>query len=350
MLSRRVDGKSQLKSGETKMTEHEEAVQSLAFKDRKVGLVVFGILQIILGAFCALMVPFMILGMIVSTVAPQDAAEGVNVRMMVPGALFYVLLAVWFIWVGIGSVKARRWARALILVSSWIWLVCGACGLVLVLLFFPNMYDHMPENAEIPMAFVTVMKCVMIAFMAVFYVIVPGLLVMFYKSSNVKATCEYRDTKIRWTDKCPLPVLGVSLVCASWIVSMLFMGVYRWTIPFFGVVLSGISGAIVALVMALLLAYTAWGTYKLDMKAWWCALVVIVGWFLSAIITFSTVDMLTFYEQMGFPEQQLEIMKQYSSMWGYMSLSFGLWVIVIVAYLLYIRKYFTGDSQQGLAG
>ena len=329
------------------MIEQEEAVQSLDFKDRKTGLVVFGILQIILGVLCALLVPLMILGMIISTAAGEDAAEGFNLRMMIPAILFYVLLAVWFIWVGIGSVKARRWARALILVSSWIWLVCGACGLVFVLLFLPNMFDQMPENAEIPAAAVTVMKCVMLVFMALFYVIIPGALVMFYKSSHVKATCEYRDTNIRWTDKCPLPVLGVSMVCAFWSVSILFMGAYKWTIPFFGVVLSGISGAIVVLVLALLLGYAAWGAYKLDMKAWWCALVVIVGWFLSTIITFSRVDMLTFYEQMGFGEQQLEIMKQYSNMWGYMSLFLGIWVIVVLAYLLYVRKYFAGDSQQG---
>jgi MFS family permease len=330
------------------MIEHEEAVQSPDFKDRKTGLVVFGILQIILGVFCALMVPLMILGMIVSTATSEDAAEGVNLRMMIPGALFYVLVAVWFICIGIGSVKARRWARALILVSSWVWLVSGACGFVFILLFLPNMFDQMPENVEIPAAVVTVMKCVTLGFMSLFYVIIPGALVMFYKSRDVKATCEYRDTKIRWTDKCPLPVLGVSLICAFWMVSMLLMGAYGWAVPFFGVILSGISGAIVALVMASLLGYVAWGTYKLDMKAWWCALVVNVGWFLSSFITFSRVDMLTFYEQMGFPEQQLEIMKQYSMPWGYMSFIFGIWVIVILAYLLYIRKYFTGDSQQGL--
>jgi len=333
------------------MIEDEEAVQIPDFKDRKTGLVVFGILQIILGVFFALMVPLLILGMIISTATGKGAPEGVNLRMMIPGTFFYVLLAVWFIWIGIGSVKARRWARALILVSSWAWLVCGVCGLVFILLFLPNMFDQMPENVEIPAAAVTVMKCVMLGFMSLFYVIIPGLLVMFYKSRDVKATCDYRDTKIRWTDKCPLPVLGMSMVCAFWAFSMLFMVAYRWTIPFFipffGVILSGISGAIVALVMALLLGYAAWGAYKLDMKAWWCVLVVTVGWFLSSIITFSRVDMLTYYEQMGFGDQQLEAMKRYGNMWGYMSLIFGFWIIVALAYLMYIRKYFTVDSQQG---
>jgi hypothetical protein len=299
-----------------RMIEHEETVRSLDFKDRKIRLVVFGILQIIFGSVCALIVPIMIFGMIALAVAGEDAAEGVGVRMVIPGILFYMLLAVWFIWVGIGSVKARRWARALILISSWVWLISGAWGFVFMLLFLPNMYDQMGETGQIPMEMVIVMKWVMMAFMAVFYVIIPGLLVLFYRGKHVKATCEYRDPQVRWTDKCPLPVLGVSLVCAFCVVSMPYMGAYKWTVPFFGVVLSGIPGAMVILVLTLLLAYIAWGAYKLDMKAWWCALVVLVCWFFSAIITFSCVSIESFYDKMDLPEQTLEIMKQYSTLWG----------------------------------
>ena len=124
-------------------------------------------------------------------------------------------------------------------------------------------------------------------------------------------------------------------------------GIPLKTIPFFGVVLSGIPGAIVISAMALLLAYTAWGTYKLDIKAWWCALLVIVGWSLSTIITFSTVSMQTFYEKSGLTEQQLETLSQLRLLWEPAnSLFLGLWAIVVVVYLLCIRKYFVGDSQE----
>jgi uncharacterized membrane protein len=73
---------------------------------------------------------------------------------------------------------------------------------------------------------------------------------------------------------------------------------------------------------------------------------VFVGWFLSTAITFSKVDMLTYYEKMGLPEQQLDMFEQYSAMWGSMSLFMGIWLIVILGYLLYIKKYFPGHSQQ----
>jgi hypothetical protein len=189
------------------MTDYEETLQSSDFKDRKIGLVVFGILQIILGGFCALMVLIAIFGMIASAVLDNSSAIAMSPTTMIPAVLFYVILAVWFICMGIGSIKARRWARALVLVTSWLWLISGISGLIFMLLLMPDMYDQMGESGRMPPEVARVMKYVMTAFMTVLYIIIPAVLVLFYGSKNVKATCEFRDSRVRWTDKCPLPVL-----------------------------------------------------------------------------------------------------------------------------------------------
>jgi hypothetical protein len=323
------------------MPEYEELMQSSDFKDRKTGLVVFGILQIILGGFCALMLPFMVMGMIASAALRNSSAPPVNVSMMIPGILFYVLAAVWFIWMGIGSVKARRWARALILVSSWLWLICGICGLIFMLLLMPDMYDWMGRSGQMPPGVVAIMKYVMMGFMTVFYVIIPAVLVLFYGSKNVKATCEFRDSQVRWTDKCPLPVLAASLLFGVWAVSMLSLGACRWTVPFFGSIATGIKGAAIALVGMLLFGYVARGLYKLSIKAWWSAVLLTILWALSTAITFSRVSLLDFYQKMNFPQQQLDIIKQYGMPdTSTMVLFFGLWVVGFLAYLLYTKKYF----------
>ena len=329
------------------MAEHGEMMQSSGFKDRKTGLVVFGILQIILGGACALIVPFMIIGMIASAVLDESSAPPMNISTMIPGVLFYVLAAVWFIWMGIGSIKARRWARALILVSSWLWLISGTCGLIFVLLLMPDMYDRMGQSGQMPPEAAAFMKYVMTAFMTVFYVIIPAALVLYYGSKNVKATCEFRDSRIRWTDKCPLPVLAVSLLFGVWAVSMLFSGGYRWTVPFFGFIATGITGAAIALVGMLLFGYVAWGLYKLSIKAWWCAVILTILWALSTGITFSRVSMLDFYEKMNFPERQLEIMKQGMPEASTIGLFFGLWVVGFLVYLLYTKKYFASTPPGG---
>jgi hypothetical protein len=331
------------------MAEYAEKIENPDFKDRKVRLVVLGILQIIFGGFCALMVPLAIFGMVAAAKAGKGAAEGVNLslRMIIPGILLYLALAVWFIWMGIGSIMARRWARALILVSSWLWLIGGVCGFVMVLALFPNMYEKMGESGQMPKAAITVMKYTVTAFLALIYVVIPGIFVLFYSGKDVKATCEHRDLRERWTDKCPLPVLAVSFVSVLWAVSILSMGIYRWTIPFFGSILSGTAGAIVVLVLALVLVYISQGAYKLDVKAWWCALLVHIGWSFSAIITFSTVSMEEFYKKMNFSGQQLGIMKQYGALWGSgMSLFLGVWAVIVLAYLVYVRRYFIDAFQK----
>jgi len=333
------------------MANHEETMQSSEFKDKKTGLIAFGVIQIIFGGFCALAIPFMIFGMLVSTISRKSPAPPMSGHLMIPGILFYVILAIWFIWMGIGSIKARRWARALILVSSSVWLICGIGGLIVMLLFLPGMYDQMDKNPQMPRAAVLIMKFIMIGFMTVFYVVIPAVFVLFYKSKNVKATCEFRDPQVRWTDKCPLPVLAVSFIFGIWAASALFTGFYRWTIPFFGFILSGIPGAAVALVIMLLSAYAAWGTYRLDINGWWCSVLLIIALALSTVITFSRVNLWDvysdFYEKMNFSQQQIDMMKQYCvPLTSTMTVLGGLWSLGLLAYLLYIRRYFVSPPDQ----
>jgi len=329
------------------MTNHEEAMQSSEFKDKKTGLIAFGVIQIIFGGFCALAIPLMILGMLVSTISAKSPTPPMSARLMIPGVLFYVILAIWFISMGIGSIKTRRWARAIILVSSWLWLICGISALIVVLLFLPGMYDQMAQNTQMPRAAVIIMKSVMIGFMTVFYVIIPAVFVFFYGNKNVKATCEFRDHQVRWTDKCPLPVLAVSFLFGLWAVSMLFMGFYKWTMPFFGFIISGVTGAAVVLFIMLLSAYAAWGTYKLNIKAWWCSFFLIIALVISTAITFSRVNIWDFYEKMSFPKEQMDMMKQYGMPNNStMVLSFGLWSLGFLGYLLYIRRYFVHPPNQ----
>jgi len=73
---------------------------------------------------------------------------------------------------------------------------------------------------------------------------------------------------------------------------------------------------------------------------------VIIGWALSTGITFSHVSILDFYEKMNFPERQLDIIKQYSISQDYMVFFFGLWVVGLLGYLLYTRRYFVLPAER----
>jgi hypothetical protein len=332
------------------MSDYEETAQSSDFKDMKTGLIVFGIIQIIFGGFFVLMVPFAIFGMIASAFLDESSAAAMSPTMMIPAVLLYSLLAAWCISMGIGSIKARRWARALLLVTSWLWLVGGIVGFIYLLLFMPDMFEKMGENEQIPAGAILIVKYVVMVFMAVFYVIIPAVYVLFYGNKNVKATCEFRDPQVRWTDKCPLPVLALSLMFGFWAASIPFMGFYGWAIPFFGSILSGMRGAAVGLGVMLLSGYIAWGTYRLNIKALWGAVLFIIGWAVSMSVTFSRVSISDYYEKMNFPEQQLDAIEQYSLPQGNSMVLFcGLWLVGFLGYLLYTRRYFVRPGEQEIA-
>lgn len=319
------------------MTDAMEATASPEFKDRNTGLVVFGILGIVVGALWVLMALGMLVGMAGSAATTQRAgAPALLVGMMALGGVMCLVVAVWFIWMGIGSIMARRWARALILISSWLWLITGTTGLIVVGFSKPNTFSPMVESGKMLGSAATVAMAFLLATMFVFYVIVPGILVLFYGSKHVKATCERRDPRIRWTDKCPLPVLALCMMCGLAACFMPLMGFYGWAMPFFGTIITGAAGAVVTLALMALNVYIAWGSYHLRARAWWAAVLLVIFWTTSWGVTFAQGALADYYKKLGFSPQMVESVKP-----GIPSL-YSQWVYVVlwVAFLLYIRRFF----------
>jgi hypothetical protein len=329
------------------MTNEENQAGALTHKDRKTGLAVFGAIQIIIGCFCAFLVPVMIMAMLAVSLMDKGAEETVNARAMIPGLFVYGLMAVWFIWLGVGSIQAKRWARALTLVASWIWFVSGLTGMIVMLFMMPDMYEQMAQDGQVPANAVTVIKYVTFAFMAVIYIIIPGVFILFYGSKDTLATCEHRDPFVRWTDKCPLPVLALVLTAGCGAACTPCMGLYGWAIPFFGTIATGYAGAGIALVLTALLAYIARGLYKLDLKAWWCATVLAILWGASCTLTFARVTLMEYYEKMNFPEQQLAMLRKMAFTQTNSPLFICLaWCLFLLVYIVYIKRYFAAKPAQ----
>src|SRR6185369_5783408 len=85
------------------------------FKDRRTGLLVFGILEILLGGLCLLLIGFMALG---QAMLSRTSPGAVNSQALVPAMVIYLGLAAIFVCLGVGSIRCRRWARALLLILA----------------------------------------------------------------------------------------------------------------------------------------------------------------------------------------------------------------------------------------
>jgi len=320
--------------------------KKVAFKDRKTGLVIFGIFHIIIGAFCVLFMLFTIVGALALRNLGESTGAIMSVGQMILVVFLYLLLAIWFVWMGIGSILARKWARALILITSWLWLICGLIGFIAILLFIPAIFGPPAAGEEIPREAAVIVQSILTAFLAFILIVVPGAFVLFYGNRHVKATCEQRDRQVRWIDKTPLPVIALSSILGCMAISMPLMGLYRWTTHFFGVLLSGIPGAAIVLVYAVLFAYAAWGTYKLQVKAWWCGFLATVALEVSMVITFSRVSLGEFYQKMGVPQERLEIIQRLDLFHDPRVLILGgLGIIGFLGFMIYTKRYFKASAR-----
>lgn len=322
-------------------TIDKQAVGRPPFKDRITGLIVFGILQILMGICCALLIPLMLLSQLV---APAAAAP-TSTRMMIPAMGTYAVLAVVLIWLGVGSILARRWARAVTLVLAWMWLAIGVMAIIMIVSWGPNLFNMPGQEKQIPPEMHQFIQVVMIGTLGFVYIFLPGIFVLFYQSKHVKATCNKRDPHVRWTDKCPLPVLAMSLMLGYGSLSIFFSAGYGFVTPFFGILLKGVPGGLMMLAFSLLSAYLAWATYQLKISAWWTTLAAYVTLGFSGLITFTRIDLMDLYREMNMPEEQLKFIEQSGIVERMnMPLMLGVSFAVFVGYMLWVRKYFVASS------
>ncbi len=318
------------------------------YQDRSTGLMVLGIFTILFGGLCGLMAATL-------TLAPASIGPGSRWQNILPALLMYGGLAVAMVWLGIGSILARRWARALLLIFSWSMLVMGLVAVVFTIVWFPQMLAVIQTvepagQAPLPPAVTRVLILIPLILITLFMVLVPAVGVLFYRSPHVRATCEARDPVPRWTDACPLPVLAVALWLAATVLMMLMIPfAYRGLFPLFGSLATGVVGSVAALILAAIWGWCAWAFYQLDVRGWWLLVVSVVVFTLSAILTYSRHDLIEVYALMGYPEEHLALLRQVNfTSAAAICWSTGGWALAVLGYLLFIRRYFRSPEPAGV--
>jgi hypothetical protein len=284
-------------------------------------------------------------------VAAKTTAARPPATNILPGIIMFGCMAVIFVWLGIGSIKARRWARAVLLVLAWSWLLIGTVSLTVLLTMVPRMIANIEAaqpagRTEVPPEAKMIAIVVSAVVLITMYIIVPGVWVLFYGRKDVKRTCELRDPKPRWTDRCPLPVMAVSLWL--WLGALMMLAMpfaFHGIFPLFGTFLFGWPGTIVYVTLTVLWVYCAWALYRLDRRGWWVLFVIMIALSVSAFITYSRHDFIEIYRIAGYSEAQLTQLRQANIFTGnYMSWLSLMCTVPVLLYLLYIRKFLRSYS------
>ena len=280
---------------------------------------------------------------------PVPQVELVDYRTMAMAGGFYLVGAALMIWVGVGSLRVRRWARPVMLVLCWSWLITGGVSFLHMVLFGASMREMMsagmPPGAPPPPRMVEyVMATVMGTVSFLLMVLLPALLAWLYQRRGVRETLQHFDQRRAWTDRCPTPVLAV----AAWMCVMgLGCAIYAIyaVLPVYGRFVTGAPAVAAMVAMAALFAWLAYCVYRLRPAAWWAAALAAVLWTGSMVWTFTRLGYHEFYRQAGYTPQQIDLMMRFSGQWEDSTVwMMSLWVVVLVGCLLYVRKYFVAGA------
>jgi hypothetical protein len=308
------------------------------FKDRTLGLIIFGVGSILIGVLCALLIPLMFLSMALSD---SVVGGGVDSRSAWSASALYGFMAVAFVWLGIGSIRTRRWASEMILSLSWIWLLTGICSLVIGMLVIPAVVRGSGVATGIPSEMISIVVLVVFGVIGLLFVVLPGAFVLFYRSHHVAATCRVRHPEPQWIDDCPQKLLTLMVVWVLAAVSVLLMPAYDFIFPLFGIVLTGANGAALWILVLAACVVLAVGTCRRTPWAWWGGMALTLAGTLSSILVVLRLDLSEIMTLMSLPEDQVAMMETVPVLEGWV-MALGTLLVwgTFIVYLMTLRRYF----------
>lgn len=316
------------------MTESSGAVP---YRDRRGGLIFFGIVQLAIGALA-------LLGFAVTTtgivLGGYDGHAAMPARAMIPGLVIYALAGVVMISLGTGSILCRRWARALTLAVSWIWLLLGFFGT-------GSMWAASRMIAHVVPDEMAEMRAVMFGCMSVFVlgfgILLPALFVLFYRSDHVAETCRLRDPHHRWTDDVPIPLLAFS-IWIGYTGVVMFSSISYGILPIGGSFVTGFPAGVVFAIAGALFVYVAIEFARRKKAAWWFALTLLTISGIYGGFTFATLDFQQMQSLMGLSPRpgspDMSGFYRHPAFLGSMAASW----IAAMGFLVYVRRYFHRDA------
>jgi hypothetical protein len=270
-------------------------------RDRSSGLAVFGAIEILIGLGCAALIP---LTLVASVVSPL-----LDLHAVLPSLALFAVIAAVFVTLGVGSIRARRWATRLTLSLSWVWLITGVGTTALTVWLLPGLLLAGGAGSALDDGLVSVIALLIALFLGVVYVVLPGAFVLFYRSPDVIATCRARDPQPDWTDRCPQRLLALAVAWALGGLSIIAVPAYGFVFPFFGRILSGAAGALGWLIVLVLSGALAWGTCRRAPWAWRTAMAACLIGGISSTLTFAVIDPAELFEVGGLLSEQRALLE-----------------------------------------
>jgi hypothetical protein len=111
-------------------------------------------------------------------------------------------------------------------------------------------------------------------------------------------------------------------------------------LPVFGVLIRGVSAAVLLFGIGLIFVYLSRGVHRLDVRAWWAAVGLYILALISTTITFTRISPSEMLEAMQFPAGQSEILPSTLLGGSTMPLFMCIGGVAWLGFLWYVKRYF----------
>ena len=253
-----------------------------------------------------------------------------NITIQVAG---YYAIALVCIPLGYGHLKLHRWSRKIALTILWDWLVLGLPLSVILFLMLLTSKDLPPGSLPLlGLAFVVI------------YPVLPGLLIKFYRSANVRHAFQHKDGDEGWFEQTPQAVLVLGSLMIFFIgalhIPLLFNGIF----PVFGIFSFGLEGVLLIDLSVFLLIVLTWGVLGKRRWAWWGSVAYFVLMILSTTITFLKIHPKDILAQMKFAQFEQNILKNVPVQGINFVVLIVLPLVITLVILITSRKYFQSNK------
>ena len=344
---------------------NELPVGSLSdFKPRKGAIItsgiLFGLFGLMLCGLGALMVLQYFLMDQLGGLDPKGAAQIESMKGMmgmasVVNLIVYGGTGLLMIVIAFGLFTFKRWSRPFALTLSCGWLYMGLVMVFSIVLMMGPMKRFMEATMKEQLAsaqvgsapplmdgFFTIFLVFYLGFLTVFLVIVPALLLWLNWGVDVRRTLELRDPKPRWTDRRPVPVIGLTIAATTFALFSL-PGMLMMNQPWMSQFLPGGALRYIFFLIPFAWFYIAWGSYRGQFAAWIAALVLLVGSAAMGIHTMQGVDWAVMYQQMGMPDAEVKkIAPLLTEMLApeKMGVLMGISMLPMLGFLIWVLRFF----------
>jgi len=303
------------------------------YKDRTPVLAVIGALLLVVGVAAALFGPAEMYCFYLFSEGGRFHYEGFGFGSLTFGSIAwqiigYYVIALLFIPLGYGHLRLRCWVRVLSLSLLWCGWIVGA-PLMIVFLFILSVKEMSPTAALL----------VVIA-LGLSYLIVPGLLIRFYKSQDVRQTFEAKDANSYWIERLPMPVLVLTVLFIFYVVVLHVPIFFNGIFPLFGIWLSDIQGILVLDISIVSLVCLICGTLRQRAWAWWSS----VGYFglltLSSVVTLMQSSFSEMLSLMRFPATEMELLEGVSLQGDHFAPFIGIPLVITLGVIILSKRHF----------